>query len=69
MVHPGDVAARRVEAAEIGIEPILVGPGQEDAEVARAHNLQIGKFQVSTPGTAKCRSQALEPIRKSKASC
>src|SRR4029077_120178 len=49
VVYPCDETSLRgtVEAAEIGIiVPILVGPAKKIAEVARAHNLQIGKFQI-----------------------
>ncbi len=48
-VHPCDETSLRgcVEAAETGIiKPILVGPADKIASVAREHKLDIGKFEV-----------------------
>ncbi len=49
IVYPCDESALRgtTEAAELGIiSPILVGPRAKITEVARADNLDIGKFEI-----------------------
>src|SRR5258708_39682519 len=70
VVHPCDETSLRgaIEAAEIGIiEPILVGPAKKIAEVARAHNLQIAKYQiVDAPHGEAAAAKAVELIRESK---
>jgi len=70
VVHPCDETSLRgaIEAAEIGIiEPILVGPAKKITEVARAHSLQISKFQiVDAPHGEAAAAKAVELIRESK---
>jgi phosphate acetyltransferase len=70
VVYPCDETSLRgtVEAAEIGIiVPILVGPAKKIAEVARAHSLQIGKFQiVDVPHAEAAAVKAVELIREAK---
>jgi phosphate acetyltransferase len=49
VAHPCDEASLRgtIEAAEIGIiEPILVGPAAKISATARAHNLDIKRFEI-----------------------
>ncbi len=50
IVYPCDESSLRgaTEAAALGIiSPILVGPRAKINEVARAHNLDIGKFEIA----------------------
>ena len=67
VVHPCDETSLRgaVEAAKAGIiKPILVGPAAKINNVAREHNLDIGKFeQVDVADSNAAASKAVELIR------
>ncbi len=67
VVHPCDETSLRgaVEAAKAGIiKPILVGPAAKINNVAREHNLDIGKFeQVDVADSDAAASKAVELIR------
>ena len=67
VVHPCDETSLRgaVEAAKAGIiKPILVGPAAKINNVAREHNLDIGKFEhVDVAHSDAAASKAVELIR------
>ena len=71
VVHPCDETSLRgpVEAAEAGIiEPILVGPALKILSVARAAQLDIGRYEiVDTPHSEAAAAKGVELIRQSKA--
>jgi phosphate acetyltransferase len=70
VVHPCDETSLRgaTEAAEAGIiVPILVGPAAKIATVARAHNLDISRFQIiDVPHSDAAAAKAVELIREAK---
>jgi len=70
VVHPCDETSLRgtVEAAEIGIiVPILVGPAQKIAAVARQHRLDIDRFDiVDVPYSDAAAEKGVELIHQAK---
>jgi phosphate acetyltransferase len=68
VVHPCEDAALRgaVEAAELGIiNPILVGPKDKIAAVARDHHIDIRKFElVDVPHSDAAAEKAVELIHE-----
>ncbi len=70
VVHPCDETSLRgaVEAAEAGlIVPILVGPAAKIAAVARAHGLDIGRFEiVDTAHSEEAAAKAVQLIHEAK---
>ena len=70
VVHPCDETSLRgaVEAAEAGIiVPILVGPADKIAAVAREHELDIGRFEiVDAPHSDAAAAKAVELIHEAK---
>jgi phosphate acetyltransferase len=70
VVHPCDETSLRgaTEAAEAGIiVPILVGPTAKIATVARAHNLDISRFQIiDVPHSDAAAVKAVELIWEAK---
>src|SRR3954451_7736646 len=70
VVHPCDETSLRgpVEAAEAGIiVPILVGPAAKINEVARSHDLDIGKFEiVDAPHSDAAAAKAVDLIHQAK---
>jgi phosphate acetyltransferase len=70
VVHPCDETSLRgaTEAAEAGIiVPILVGPAAKMATVARAHTLDISRFQIiDVPHSDAAAAKAVELIREAK---
>jgi phosphate acetyltransferase len=69
VAHPCDETSLRgaVEAAEAGIiNPILVGPAQKIAAVARDHKLDIARYKVvDAPHSHAAAAKAVELIRES----
>jgi phosphate acetyltransferase len=70
VVHPCEETALRgpIEAAKAGIiKPILVGPAAKIAAVARAHRLDIDRFEiVDVPHSDAAAAKAVELIHQSK---
>jgi phosphate acetyltransferase len=70
VVHPCEETALRgpIEAAKTGIiKPILVGPAAKIAAVARAHRLDIDRFEiVDVPHSDAAAAKAVELIHQSK---
>jgi phosphate acetyltransferase len=70
VVHPCEETALRgpIEAAHAGIiVPILVGPAAKIEDVARAHNLDIRRFEiVDVPHSHAAAAKAVELIQQSK---
>jgi len=70
VVHPCDETSLSgaVEAAQAGIiVPILVGPADKINAVARAHKLDIGKFEiVDAPHSDASAAKAVEMIHQAK---
>jgi phosphate acetyltransferase len=71
VVHPCDETSLRgvTEAAEAGIIiPILVGPAAKITAVARAHKLDIGRFEiVDVAHSEAAAAKAVELVREGKA--
>jgi phosphate acetyltransferase len=70
VVHPCEETALRgpIQAAEAGIiKPILVGPAAKIEDVARAHNLDISRFEiVDVPHSHAAAAKAVELVQQSK---
>jgi phosphate acetyltransferase len=70
VAHPCDETSLRgpIEAAEAGIiVPILVGPAAKITAVARAHKLDISKFEiVDVPHSVAAATKAVELIHEAK---
>jgi phosphate acetyltransferase len=70
VVHPCEETALRgpIEAAHAGIiVPILVGPAAKIEDAARAHNLDIRRFEiVDVPHSHAAAAKAVELIQQSK---
>ena len=70
VAHPCDETSLRgvTEAADAGIiVPILVGPAARIGATARAHGLDIGKFElVDVPHSEAAAAKAVELLRESK---
>jgi phosphate acetyltransferase len=71
VAHPCDETSLRgpVEAAEAGIiDPILVGPADKIKAVARAHKIDIGKYEIVDVSHSEAASAAksVELIREAK---
>jgi phosphate acetyltransferase len=70
VAHPCEETALRgpAEAARIGlIAPVLVGPALRIAEVARRHDIDIGRFEVvDAPHSEAAAAMAVELVRSGK---
>jgi phosphate acetyltransferase len=70
VVHPCDETSLRgaAEAAEAGIiVPVLVGPAGKISAVARAHGLDIGRFEiVDVPHSEAAAARAVQLIHEAK---